>query len=105
MCDRRDDKACCACQRESVSKVISIGILSLMVRDEDPTLYFVLRRKFRQMTRYELPVRKSPSPDAPDHPPEPHSPIAVSMPVPNRWLHTNAVARELRQYRYWLQET
>jgi len=105
MCDKHDDEACCACQRESVSKVISIGILSLIIRDEDPTLYFVLRRKFRQMTRYDPPVKTAPSPDAPDHPPEPHTPLAVKLPVPKHWVHTNAVAQELRHYRYWLQET
>lgn len=102
MCDQPDTKACCTCQKESVSKVISIGVLSLIVRDEDPTLYFVLRRKFRQMTRYELPQRSAKAPIVPDDSPEPHSPLAVNMPVPKYQVVTNALSRELWKKHYWL---
>ena len=90
MCEQPNTEACCACQRESVSKIISIRILSLLVKYQDPTLHFVLQRKFNQMKdAYPSSWLRHPHGDGP----EPMPPVAVNMPVPKPWLFTNAVSK------------
>jgi hypothetical protein len=108
MCDSSSAEACENCQRSSVSKIISLRILSLIVKNEDPTLHFILDRKFNLMKNGYPHVRKGRRPYvAPEPPPadSPHPlpPLAVNMPRPMPPITTYLVARELRN-KPWLRE-
>jgi len=112
MCKWPVTEECRNCQRMGTSKIIAIRILSLIVKDEDPTLYFYLDHKFIKMKNAYPYVRKGKRPYTPpdpplDNPPEPYPPIAVNMPRPMPHITTYLVARELRNkpwLRDWLEQ-
>lgn len=107
LCKQPSTVACRQCQSQSVSEVIAVRILGLLVRNIDLTLHFYLDHRFEEIMKgypVSRPGRR-PRPDSsPNSEHKPPSPLAAIMPAPRRWIFTNAVARELRKYRYWLDE-
>ena len=106
-CGKVDPTGCRQCQLHGVSEVIAIRVLGLLVRNVDPILFLDLEGRFQRMVAGYAVRRPGnrPTPDpAPNGSPGPMPPRAVAMALPRRWVVTNAVAREVRKYSYWLDE-
>ncbi len=69
-------------------------VLAHIIRDEDPGLYVILRKKCRQYQKGRSLVGPDDSP--PTQPLGPQGPLAGRLPVPRPPLFTDAVARELK---------
>ena len=97
ICNANKD-ACDNCQKKGLSKWTAMYVLAHIVRDEDPGLHIILRKKCKQ-------YQKGPSLPRPDDEPPRNSlgPLAGRMPVPQPLIFTDAVAREL-EHRPWMRE-
>jgi len=103
MCDAPNTEGCMKlCQGNGITKLDSLCYLSRLIRYEDPTLHFVLRRKFAQIRA----LNPEPPPVRPnsDTPKDPLPPVAVNMPRPRRWIFTRAISKSTRSNVHWLHE-